>query len=117
MQGTNIKVNNGMNLNKTAYRSISVKLQVATGSHDVSVIAGSHVVAVNRLTCVSLAVRDVTHTQTVFGCKRGISGRRCRLLRELTPTSVRLIEPSLQIYRIQGVPGGMCQTSGECSLS
>jgi hypothetical protein len=62
MHGMNRKVNNGMTLNKTAYRSTSVKLRVATGSHDDSVIAGSHVVAVNRLTCVSLVVRDVTHT-------------------------------------------------------
>jgi hypothetical protein len=64
-----------------AFRYISIKLQDATGSHDGSVIAGSHVVAVNRLTCVSLAVRDVTHTHTAFVCKCGISGRRFQLLK------------------------------------
>ena len=40
----------------------------------------------------------------------------CNLL-ETRQTCLKLIHGSVYISYIHGVPGGMCQTSGECSLS
>jgi len=62
-----------MNVNKIAYRSISVKLQIATGSHDVSGIAGSHVIAVNRLTLVIASQRYYIHSVWLQVCYFGTS--------------------------------------------
>jgi len=51
--GMDIKVMKGMNLNKIGYRYISVKLQVATGSHDGTVISG--ILIIKRTRCTNFS--------------------------------------------------------------